>query len=273
MNKKFIPVSCAAYPGSKVQFVQRAAKFFRKRRCQTLLEPFAGSGVVGLSLLHAGIIQSLVLVERDERTACILRGLITEADLAERIEQFDCTRKNVLRLLATEQSAFRYIVQSRTVYRCRFGRCEASQYRNVAYRWCPEYAAANIRRAYAMRDRITVIHGDAFAEMAKHWKDPAVGIFADPPYSADKTSKGHTVYLHHRLNHQKLFSMLRHWHGPWLMTQDNTPAIRRLAACYAFKTKRISMWNADNRKKHELVIWRNYIPTHKGDNYAYDRIS
>jgi D12 class N6 adenine-specific DNA methyltransferase len=128
MNKKFIPVSCAAYPGSKVQFVQRAAKFFRKRRCQTLLEPFAGSGVVGLSLLHAGIIEKLILVEKDERVACILRGLITEADLAERIEQFDCTRKNVQRLLATEHSAIRYLVQSRTAYRCRFG---LSQFKDV----------------------------------------------------------------------------------------------------------------------------------------------
>lgn len=271
MHKKIIPVSCAAYPGSKVQFVQRAAKFFRKRRCQTMLEPFAGSGVVGLSLLHAGIIEKLILVEKDERVACILRGLITEADLAERIEQFDCTRKNVLRLLATEHSAIRYLVQSRTSYRCRFGR---SQFRDVAYRWCPEYMAANIRRAYAMRDRITVIPGDAFAEMAKHWKDPAVGVFADPPYSADPRSHGYELYKHHRLNHQKLFSMLRQWQGPWLMTQDNTPAVRRLAACYAFKTKRLSMWTCTNRKKHELVIWRDFIPTlQKGDNYAHDRIS
>jgi DNA adenine methylase len=267
MDKRITPVSCAAYPGSKVQFVQRAAKFFRIRPCQTLLEPFAGSGVVGLSLLHAGIIEKLILVEFDARIACILRGLITEADLAERIERFVCTQENVLRLLATEHSAFRYIVQSRTVYRNRFGRCEASQYRDVAYRWCPDYAAANIRLAYAMRDRITVIQGNAFAEMPKYAADLAMGCFADPPYSADPRSKGHMVYLHHKIDHPKLFSMLRQWQGPWLMTQDNTPAVRRLAACYAFKTKRRNYWNADSKKRKELVIYRSK-PTHKGDKYA-----
>jgi len=101
--------------------------------------------VVGLSLLHAGLVDKLILVEKDERVACILTGIITEGPRwADKIEAFKCTRKNVLRLLATEQSAFLCLVQSRTCYRCRFHR---SQYRDVRYRWCPEYVAANIRRA------------------------------------------------------------------------------------------------------------------------------
>jgi len=111
MNKKSFLYPAQLIPAARCSSYSGAAKFFRKRRCQTLLEPFAGSGVVGLSLLHAGIIEKLILVEKDERVACILRGLITEADLAERIEQFRLHAKECLRLLATEHSAIRYLVQ------------------------------------------------------------------------------------------------------------------------------------------------------------------
>jgi hypothetical protein len=107
-----------------------------------------------------------------------------------------------------------------------------------------------------MRDAIVVIHGDAFAEMPKYAADRNVGCFADPPYTADPRSKGHMLYRHHRLHHQKLFSLLAGWHGPWLLTEDNSRMVRRLALCYRFHCKRVPMKTAINEKKKELMIWR-----------------
>jgi hypothetical protein len=114
----------------------------------------------------------------------------------------------------------------------------------------------NIRRVQVMRDRITVIYGDAFEVMPWYANNRDAGCFAAAPYGAGPSSKGHTLYLQHKLNHKKLFSRLANWRGPWVLTEDDTRMIRRLALCYRFVSKRAVMNTSDNKKKHELVIWR-----------------
>ena len=246
-------VSIAQYAGKKQWFVPDAAKFFRAHPCQTLIEPFAGSAIVGLSLLHAGIIERLVLVENDERIVCLLNGLVSDPRLADRYEAFNCTRENVLELFRIEQTAFRYLVQSRCCNRARFDGGLAG---TIDSKWCRDLVVANIRRVYAMRDRIKVVCGDALKEMRKYAADRTVGCFADPPYTADIRSKGHSQYLHHKLDHKNLFALLAQWRGSWLLTEDNSRMVRRLAACYRFKTRRVRMKTADNKRKSELVMWR-----------------
>jgi len=249
-----LPVlSTFLYSGRKSWFVQHAAKYFRSHPGQTLIEPFSGSGVVGLSLLHAGIVQRLVLVEKDERIVCLLNGLLHDPKIADRYAAFDCTRANVERLLRDEKGAFRYLVQSRCSNRGKFdGGLRAA----IDSRWCPELVVENIRRVYALRDRIEVIEGDGLEVMRQYAGDPHVGCFTDPAYTADVTSKGHTVYRHHKLNHQTLFSILAGWHGPWLLTEDDSRMVRRLALCYRFDFERVRMVTGENKKKKELMLWR-----------------
>lgn len=252
-EKPLSVLSTILYPGRKQWFVPRAADFFRVNPCQTLIEPFAGSGVVGLSLLDAGAIDRLVLVEKDQRIACLLKGLLEEPDLADRYAAFRCTRANVEALMRTEQGAFRWLVQSRCSNR---GIFSGGLWTRIDSRWCRNFVVGNIRRVYAMRDRIEVIEGDGLKVMRSYADDPSVGCFADPPYTADAASKGHYVYSHHKLNHQKLFSSLAGWRGPWLLTEDNSQMVRRLALCYRFASEQILMTTAENTKKKELVLWR-----------------
>jgi DNA adenine methylase len=248
-----LPISVAQYAGRKQWLLPYVAKFFREHPCTTLIEPFAGSAIVGLSLLYAGIVERLVLVEKDKRIACLLKGLVQDPELADRYAKFKCTKNNVKELLRTEQSPFRYLVQSRC---CNRGRFDGGLYRKTDSHWCRELIVANLRRVHAMRDRIEVVNGEAMEEMRKHAADPSAGCFADPPYTADVRSKGHVVYLHHRLDHQRLFSLLAGWRGPWLLTEDNSRMVRRLVACYRFNVKRARMKTSDNRRKNELVVWR-----------------
>jgi hypothetical protein len=114
----------------------------------------------------------------------------------------------------------------------------------------------NIRRVYALRDLVTVVEGDGLEVMRQYANDLNVGCFADPAYTADVASKGHTVYRHHKLNHQKLFSILASWRGPWLLTEDNTLMVRRMAASYRFSSKRVRMVTGENKRKEELMLWR-----------------
>ena len=52
-------------PGSKGWFVPYAERFCRKERPKTIVEPFAGSAVVCLTLLDRGYGQRLILAEKD----------------------------------------------------------------------------------------------------------------------------------------------------------------------------------------------------------------
>jgi DNA modification methylase/site-specific DNA-adenine methylase len=245
--------STLLYSGRKSWFVKHAAKYFRAHPCQTLIEPFAGSGVVGMSLLHAGMIDSLVLVEKDPRIVILLNGLLEEADLADRYAAFKCTRTNVEKLLRHEKTAFSYLVQSRCSNR---GKFDGGLRTVIDSRLCAELVVRNIRRVYAMRNRIRVIEGDGLDLMLRYADDPSVGCFADPPYTADVASKGYSVYRHHKLNHQTLFSILASWRGPWLLTEDNTLMVRRMAVCYRFSFKQVRMVTGENKKKKELMLWR-----------------
>ena len=250
---KIAEVSVALYPGRKHWFIQHAARHFRKNPCRTLVESFAGTAVVGLSLLYAQMIERLILVEKDPDVVCLLNGMLNDPTLVERFADFECTEENVDRVLATETGAFRWLVVSRVSNRAKWS---GGRRTDISCRWCRNLVISNLRRVYQLRDRVTLIHGDGLEVMRVHAADSAVGCFADPPYGADPSSKGQTIYRYHELSHPRLFSMLAGWHGPWLMTQDNTPAVRRLTACHRLHARRLTMNTSDNVIKTELAIWR-----------------
>jgi DNA (cytosine-5)-methyltransferase 1 len=231
-------LSTFLHPGSKQWFLPHAEEYFRTHPCQTFVEPFSGSGIVGLSLLGGGIVERLVLVENDPRIACLLRGLLDDPTLADRYEAFECTRTNVEALLRDEQGAFRWLVQNRCSRR---GGLDGGLRTPIDGGYCREAVAGNIRRVQAMRDRIEVIEGDGLEVMRQYAGDRNVGCFADPPHS---------------MNPRKLFSVLAGWQGPWLLTEDNSLMVRRLASCYSFSSQQALTAAATDGKSDELVLWR-----------------
>jgi len=248
-----VPISVAYASGGKQWLLPYAFRYFRAHPCETLIEPFAGSGVVGLSLLHAGIIQRLVLVEKDDRFACLLHGIVNDGTIAERYAAFECVLDKIGSLYRTEETAFRYLVQSRV---CNRGRFDGGLRNPVHRRWARDMVVRNIQRVQQMRDRITIICGDALQWMESYVTDPYVGCYADPPYSADPKSKGRTIYRYHKLNHKRLFALLAAWRGSWLLTEDNTRTVRRLSLAHRFAFRRVRMNSAENQWKSELMIWR-----------------
>lgn len=261
-KQSITPISIASYSGAKQWFLPHSSRYFESNRCQTLIEPFAGSAITGFSLLYAGLIQRLLLVEKDERIACMLDGIVNDSNIARRYAGFTCTRENIESLFRSERSAFRYLVQSRV---CNRGRFDGGLRNPVDRRWARDMVVTNILRLQTLRHRITVVHvtsdDDLMALMRAHSGDPSIGCFADPPYTSQHNCGGHSLYRHRfggRQKHQKLFSVLAAWRGPWLLTEDNCRTVRRLAHAYRFKLKRVRMNSAENRWKKELVIWRKH---------------
>ena len=50
----------------------------------------------------------------------MLHGIVNDPTLADRYAEFECTRANVIELLRSEQSAFRYLAQTRCSNRAKF---------------------------------------------------------------------------------------------------------------------------------------------------------
>src|SRR5208282_1440668 len=68
-------------PGSKCWFLPRARQFLAGWRPKVIVEPFAGSAVVGLTLLSEGYADRLVLAELDERRIAFWQRVV-EPDFA-----------------------------------------------------------------------------------------------------------------------------------------------------------------------------------------------
>jgi hypothetical protein len=165
-------------------------------------------------------------------------GLLDDPALADRYAAFECTRTNVETLMRDEQGAFRYLVQSRCSRR---GGFDGGFRTPIDGHNSREAVAGNIRRVQAMRDRIEVIEGDGLEIMRQHAGDRNAGCFADPLPST---------------NPRRLFSVLAGWQGPWLLTEDDSLMVRRLALCYRFSSRQALTAAATDRKNDELVLWR-----------------
>src|SRR5207249_3276693 len=80
------------YPGGKTWFVPHFCHWLTQlpSRPQTLIEPFAGGAIVGLTAVLEGLVDRLVLVEQDEAVASVWRTVFGPRSpwLVEQIETF-----------------------------------------------------------------------------------------------------------------------------------------------------------------------------------------
>src|ERR1700741_1831001 len=79
-----LPSSILRSPGSKNKFVPFAETFVRDQRPKPIVEPFAGSAVVGLTLLDRGYGEQLVIAEKDPELRLFWDGALSDAGFARR---------------------------------------------------------------------------------------------------------------------------------------------------------------------------------------------
>src|SRR5258708_1658888 len=109
------------YPGVKTWLVPYIRKWLVSRNEQPaeFIEPFAGGGIVGLSVAFENLAKRVTLVELDQEVAAVWHTLLSPDAiwLAERIVAFDLSSANVEEELArpvtsTRARAFRVILQN-----------------------------------------------------------------------------------------------------------------------------------------------------------------
>ena len=262
------------YPGGKTWLVPRIRQWLRslERKPSVLVEPFTGGGIVGLTAGFEELAEHVVLVELDKQVAAVWQTILGgDADwLADRILSFDMTLDNAREVLAStaggaREQAFRTILKNRTFHGgilapgATFIK-HGENGKGLKSRWYAETLAKRIAAIGEIRDRFTFVCGDGIEVMREHARKKRAVFFIDPPYTAGGSNgkrAGTRLYVHHELDHERLFATAAKVAGDVLLTYDDAPDVRELAARFSFETENVAMKNTHHAKMTELLIGRN----------------
>lgn len=263
-------ISPFRYPGGKTWLVPVARDWLRTiERPKVFLEPFAGGAVIGLTAAAEGLADKVVLVELDDDVSVVWELLIHGSDrsvkiLSNKIMRFEVNLDNVRAVLdgsprTIVDRAFRTIVKNR----CQRGGIMApgaglvkvgEAGRGLASRWYPETLVKRFDAIRLFRERLTFEQGDAFNAIETY---SGATMFIDPPYTAGGKRAGSRLYTHTALDHERLFHEVASHSGPALLTYDDTPEVRNLAASHGFQVGNIAMKSTHHVVMHELAIFKN----------------
>lgn len=256
------------YPGGKTWLVPEIRKWMRSisYRTEMFVEPFAGGGIVSLTVAFEGFADHVILVELDPDVAAVWKAITGPnfQDLSERICRFEVTKENVQRELSNTSTdvgevAFRTILKNRMYHGGILAPGSSlikhgENGKGLRSRWYPKTLADRINAIGDIRDRFTVIEGDGIAQIRKHHRKKAAAFFIDPPYTADGKKAGKRLYLHNELDHRDLFDAAKSIKGDFLMTYDDAEGVRKLAIDRGFHLELVAMKNTHHAKMTELLI-------------------
>ena len=124
----------------------------------------------------------------------------------------------------------------------------------IASRWYPDTLAARIAAISGLQKHLHFHYGNGFDLIRQFVECKDAAFFVDPPY----TFAARRLYRHWEIDHAQLFKLLESVAGTVLMTYDDTPEIRRLAAKHGFHVRTISMKTTHHQRKRELMIAKNF---------------
>jgi DNA adenine methylase len=101
------------------------------------------------------------------------------------------------------------------------------------------------------------MEGDAFPVIENYLDHKNMTYFIDPPYTVSGKKAGKRIYLHHNIDHRRLFKMFQNVKGDFLFTYNSSEELMIMAHEKDFQSKLISMKNTHHNVMTELVIGRN----------------
>lgn len=259
------------YPGGKTWCVPEVRRWLSSlpKRPRVFVEPFAGGGIVSLTVAVEDLADRVIMGELDADVAAVWHVLLGEDELAferlcREVLTFTVTRENVLDRFAARpttlgERAFQTILKNR-VNRGGILAPGASLQKNgengkgIASRWYPETLVRRFRTIRSVRHKLSFFEKDAFAVIAKHSKTKSAAFFIDPPYTAGGKNAGSRLYIHNEIDHPALFDAMASIKGEFLMTYDESDEVRRLVAARGLIANRVPMKSTHHAVHHELLI-------------------
>lgn len=259
------------YPGGKTWLVPRIRTWLTSLPTPptTFIEPFAGGGIVSLTVVFERLADHVIMVELDPQVAAVWRTIIDgdAAWLAHAVVSFKMSEETLTAALerpaeSTQDLAFQTILKNRThrggILAPGAGRVKYGENgKGLLSRWYPETISRRIHAIAAIRERITFIEGDGLEIVRQYASDPKAAFFIDPPYTASNKRAGSRLYLYSDLDHKALFHIASTFAGDFLMTYDDSEELHALAAAYGFDTELVAMKSTHHAKMTELLIGRN----------------
>lgn len=254
------------YPGGKTWLVPYVRQWLRSAEAKPVdfIEPFAGGGIVSLSVLFDGLCDHITVIERDEQVASVWKAMLTEGEkLASRITAFHLTKENVFAELTTNyhtvlDKAFQTILRNR-VQRGGIMAPGAGILKNgengrgIASRWYPETLSRRINNIVGKAGSITFIEGNGVTYIETNANRENVLWFVDPPY----TVAGRRLYRYSEIDHHGLFAAMSKVKGDFLMTYDDVEPVKELVREFKFDVYKAPMKSTHHELKYELLIGRN----------------
>jgi DNA adenine methylase len=256
------------YPGGKTWLVPRVRRWLRNKPSE-FIDPFAGGGIISLTVAAERLADHVTMVEVDEQVAAVWKTIFIEDEsawLVKRIINFDLTLESLQRELArespsTREKAFQTILKNRTFRGGILARGAAplkqgENGKGIRSRWYPDTLGKRILEIAPLRDRITFIEGDGIKTIRQFAHLPDAAFFIDPPYTVAGKKAGRRLYTHFELDHEELFELMSRVAGDFLMTYDDADGVRELARKHSFDIKLVAMKNTHHTEMTELLIGR-----------------
>jgi DNA adenine methylase len=277
MAKKIVNVASVPqrspfrYPGGKTWLVPAVRLWLRSlsRKPALFLEPFAGGGIIALTVAFEELADHVIMVELDEDVAAVWKTVLSDDApwLANRIMTFDISAENVKEALANRarnmrEKAFQTILRNRVshggIMAHGSGFLKSGENgKGLRSRWYPATLRRRILDLATVRDRITFLQGDGLEVMRTRSDQANAVCFIDPPYTAAGKKAGRRLYKYNELDHEELFRISGTLAGDFLMTYDNAAGIVELARHHGFDTEAIPMKNTHHAEMTELLVGRN----------------
>jgi DNA adenine methylase len=256
------------YPGGKTWLIPQIRCWLDSfgKKPNLLVEPFAGGGIVGLTVAFEGLVNRVLLVELDEQVASVWQAVLTgEAEwLAERILNFNITQESVAEQLSNgstslRELAFKTLLRNRVSHGgimapgagfIKYGESG----KGISSRWYPRTLAQRIRDIGRIKDKIEFAREDGLNIIRRYANRPDVIFFIDPPYTAAGKKAGTRLYTYNELDHESLFAIVESLQGDFLMTYDNAEEVRVMAKRHGFEVVEIVMRNTHHIEMAELLI-------------------
>ena len=270
------------YPGGKTWLVPTIRHWLKglSKRPRLFVDPFAGGGIVPLTVAAEKLSERVLMAELDPDVASVWRTILSPSAeiLRRRIISFNISRDRVIEELGAPPQddldrAFKTLLRNRTQHGGIMA-AGASLVKNgeagrgVASRWYPETLCKRIQYIQTLAPRIQFVEGDALDLIPQYQARPKTAFFIDPPYTAGTGKRaGRRLYNFNHLDHGKLFDLMANIAGNVMMTYDHTPEVVVMAEGHGFNHDLVPMKNTHHARMFELII------TNKGSAKAKRSIS
>lgn len=259
------------YPGGKTWLVPEVRQWLTAsgKKPTVFVEPFAGGAMAGLTVAQEGLAHHVFIGELDDDVAAVWLNLFQGSTddvnwLCQKIESFQVSLENVKAVLdATpahgREQAFRTIIKNRMqrggIMAAGAGLVKAGEAgRGLNSRWYPETLVKRIRALQNIRERITFEQTDAFEVIRRYADNEDVFFFVDPPYTAGGKKAGKRLYTHSEIDHEGLFALMASVRGSVMLTYDDAPEVRVMAARHGFRVEPVPMKNTHHEIIKELLL-------------------